>query len=245
MKKFFLFLVVVVLFVVGGAFFFLVSNLDQIVEGVIEETGTEMLGQSVTVEAVSISLTSGSGEIKGLEINNPDGYTDPNAFSMEQIRLNIDLGSITGSPKRLNEFVLEAPEVYLEVTEDDRMNLEELAAHLQAKIDEMPEPEEVEEEPVTEEEAAAATLLAIDHLRIAGVQLTVRHPELKNGMRTLVLPDIDLKNVGGTEGITGAEIGLVVVKNITKEGLKQALREEVEKEAGKLIEKGLNSLLGE
>lgn len=241
MKKFLLFLIVVALLVVGGALYFLVRNLDGIVQEVIEEAGTEMLGEPVTVRSVSISLTNGSGEIGGLRIGNPEGFTDPDAFSMDRILLDIDLSSVAGSPKRLNEFVLEAPKVFLEITEEDRVNLEELALHLEAKIKEMPEPEE--EEPVTEEEAAAATLLAVNHLRIAGVQLTVRHPELEGGMRELTLPDIDLKNVGGTGGITGAELSLEVVKAITREGMKQALRQEVEKEAGKLIEKGLNSLL--
>jgi hypothetical protein len=207
----------------------------------MEEAGTEMLGEPVTVDGVSLSLTSGSGEITGLRIANPDGYTDPYAFSMDRILLDIDLKSVAGSPKRLNEFVLQSPKVFLEVLEDDRVYLEELAAHLQAKINEMPPPEPTAEEPATEEEAAA-TLLAIDHLRITGVQLTVRHRKLDGGVRELTLPDIDLHNVGGTEGVTGPEVSLVVVEAITREGLKQALRGEVEREAGRLIDKGLNSL---
>lgn len=239
MKKFvFVFLAIVVL-VLAGAIFFLASGLDGNIKESIETTGTEMLGEPVTVGNVALSLTSGAGEITNLQIANPEGYTDPTAFSLGRIRLDVDLGSVAGSPKRLKEFILEAPEVYLEVLDDDRVNLEELAAHLQQQIDQTPP---AETETAETEEDAAEVKLAIDTLTIVGAKLTVRHRELENGVRELTLPDITLTDVGGSEGLTGPEISLTIVESITKEGMKQALRQEVEQKADKLIEKGLNSL---
>jgi len=243
MKKALLIFFLILMASVSAALFFLLSNLGGIIKTTLETTGTDMLGEPVSVGNVDISLRSGAGEITGFRIDNPEGYTDPEAFSMDRIRLNLDLRSVRGTPVRLEEFILEAPEVYLEVRDDNQVNLEELALNLRKNI-QRAEKEEKEnpEPPASEEEKAAATLLAIDHLKIAGVKLTVRHRKFEEGVREIVLPDIDLRNVGGTEGVTGAKIGLEVVEAITKEGLKQALRAEAEKQAGRLLQKGLERL---
>lgn len=241
MKKWILRLLLALVVIGGFAVFLLLQNLGGIVERVMETQGSEMLGEPVSVGAVDLSLTSGVGQITGLTIDNPDGYTDPEAFSMDLIRLNVDLGSLSGSPIRLNEFILEAPEVYLEVREDNRVNLEEIAANLNQNI-QRAEKESKETPPASEEEKAAVARLAIDHLKIAGVKLTDRHRKFEGGVKELTLPDIDLKNVGGDDGVTGPRIGLEIVEAITKEGLKQALREEAGRQAGLLLQKGLERL---
>ena len=241
MKKFILFLLILVVLVGAAAVIVLAGSLDGKIHDAIETTGTEMLGEPVQVGGVSISLTNGSGEITGLRVANPEGYTDPNAMAVGKILLDVDLTSVAGSPKRLNEFILESPEVYLEVLEDDRLNFEELAPNLQQQIESAPPPE-ADTESEDSEEDPADVLIAIDHLKIAGVKLTLRHPEISDGVKEITLADIDLKDVGGSDGLTGPEISLFIVESITKEGMKQAMRQEVEQQADKLIEKGLNSL---
>ncbi|GEM_PF-1294784 len=243
MKKFLLSFFLSCVVLVAIAVILLLKNLNSLIQSTLETTGTEMLGEPVRVGAVDLSLRSGAGEIRKLRIDNPEGYTDAEAFSMQKIRMNLDVQSVTGSPIRLEEFIIEAPEVYLEVRDDNRVNLEELARNLKAKIDAKKE-ETPSREPNADpdDQQAEDTLLAITHLRIAGVKLTLRHRKFEEGVKEVTLPDIDLKNVGGSEGITGPEIGLKVVEEITKEGLKQTLRAEVEKQAGRLLQKGLEKL---
>ena len=102
--------------------------------------------------------------------------------------------------------------------------------------------EKPDKEPKPKEDEAEDTRFAINHLRIAGVKLTLRHRKLEEGVKDVTLPDIDLKNVGGADGITGPEISLKIVEEITKEGLKQTLKAEAQKQAGKLLQKGLEKL---
>ena len=239
MKKFFLFLLVVVILAVGGALFFVAGNLDDTIHDAIETTGSEMMGEPVEVEAVTLSLTDGSGEITGLTIANPEGYTDPYAFRIQKIRLQIDVASTASSPKRIKEFTLVQPEMYIEVTAEDEVNFEVLATNLENNI-----PEASPQEAPAEEESPEETLLAIDLLRIEGAKLTLRHPELEGGVKEVVLPDSVVRNVGGETGLTGSELSLMIVEKVTEESLEQALRQEVKKRAGNFLQMGLDSLMG-
>jgi hypothetical protein len=237
MKK--ILFVLLMVFVVGVAVLFVfMQKLDGIVKTQIEVIGTETLGQTVSVDSVSIELKSGAGEINGLEIRNPDGFIDRNAFQMDKIRLGIDIRSVSTSPLILNELSIEAPVVSLEIREDGGSNLDEIIAHLQAQADASKKPEESKD---TKEETEPMYVV-IKKLRIVGVQLTARHPKLGSEPRELVLPDITLSNVGGETGIQPSGLGLVIIQSIAEEGVKEALRAEAKNKAGKLLEKASQSL---
>ena len=66
--------VLVVALGAGGALYYVYSNLNEIVRTAIEEYGSEVLGTSVTVEDVSLSLTEGRGQITGFRIAEPRGF---------------------------------------------------------------------------------------------------------------------------------------------------------------------------
>jgi len=237
MKKFLF--VLLMLFVVGVAVIFVfMTKLDGIVKTQIELIGSEALGQTVSVDSVSIELKSGVGEITGLEIQNPDGFSDRNAFQMDKVRLGINIRSVSTSPLILNEMIIEAPVISLEIREDGTSNLDEIIAHLEAQSDADEKPKEAEE--ATEE--SKPIFLAIKKLRIAGVQLTVRHPKWGTEPKEFVLPDIDLSDVGGEIGVEPSALGLVIVGTIAEEGLKEALKTEVKNQAGKLLDKASQSL---
>ena len=235
MKKFLF--VLLMLFVVGIAVMFLfLEKLDGIVKNKIEEIGSRTLGQPVTVGSVNMDLQKGSGEISGLEIQNPQGFSDKNAFQMGTILADIDLSSISQSPLVLNELSIEEPIVSLEVREDGVSNLDEILVHLQTqsagKTKDSSEPSE-ESDPV---------LLVIENLRIVGAQLTVRHPELGEDPRRIILPEIQRRNVGGKTGAEPSELAVVIVEAIAEEGAKEALKTEAKKQAGKLFDKASQSL---
>ncbi len=242
MKKFLFVLLMLGCVVVAIVFVFL-QKLDGIVKNQIEVIGTETLGEQVSVGNVNIEIRKGMGEITGLEISNPEGFADANAFEMDRIRLAIASPYPSQNPFVLNEFVLEAPVVSLEIREDGRSNLDEILAHLQEqkKTDQEPPQAEAAEESTGDEKAPM--FFVIKRLKIAGVQLTLRHPKLGEEARELVLPDIDVNHVGGEVGVSAAGLGIVVVEEIAKAGAKAALKAEAEKQAGKLLDKAGSSLM--
>ena len=240
MKKFLFVLLMLGVVAVGVVFLFL-EKLDGIVKNKIEVIGTETLGQTVKVGGVNIKLKDGMGEITGLTIANPQGFADAQAFVMDRIRLALDLGSLSKNPLVLNEFILESPVVSLDIREDGTSNLDEIIQHLKAQQKEKPAKSK-EEAPAEPKAEAEPLFFAIKELKIAGVQLTVRHPKLGEEAREYVLPDIDLQNVGGETGVSPAKLGEVVVEAIAKSGAKQALQAEVEKQKSGLLKKAKSSM---
>lgn len=238
MKKF-LFVLLMLAVIAVAVLFVFAEKLDGIVKNQIEEIGTETLGQAVSVGGVNIELKSGMGEITGLRIANPAGFSDSEAFVMDRIRLNIDLTSVSHNPLILDEFILEAPVVSLEIRKDGSSNLDEIIAHLRARQSEKTG-QPAETKPESEKEPLR---FVIRKLKIAGVQLTLRHPKFGEEAKELVLPDIDVGNIGTDNGVSPAKLGEIVVESIAKEGARQAVRAEVEKQASRLLDKAGSSLL--
>ena len=78
-----------------GAGVYLLQNLDGIVKEVIEKVGSDVTGTNVRVDEVKIDLQGGAATLTGLTIANPAGFSEGNLFSMEAIRVIIDVASMT------------------------------------------------------------------------------------------------------------------------------------------------------
>ena len=81
-------IIVVLLLLSGGALWFLANgSLNEYIKSQIETVGTQVTEQAVTVKAVDIKLTSGAGSILGINLANPETYSQPNALSLNRQRL--------------------------------------------------------------------------------------------------------------------------------------------------------------
>jgi uncharacterized protein involved in outer membrane biogenesis len=113
--KIFIGVAVASIVIFGIAVALLMSNLDGIVKTAIEKFGSQVAGVPVRVADVKISLSEGRGTIKGLTVANPAGFKTPTAFSLGEITLAIDTGSVTKDPVVIKEIIVAAPEVTYEV----------------------------------------------------------------------------------------------------------------------------------
>ncbi len=86
--------VAVVLVVAAGLGWNFLSNLDRYVAKTIEVEGTRAMGTEVRVANVSIQLRNGTASISGLTIANPEGYTHPYAFELNEISVEIDYDTL-------------------------------------------------------------------------------------------------------------------------------------------------------
>ncbi len=83
-------LIGITLVLVVGLGVFVVMNSGNLLKTAVETLGPEYLGVSVSLESAEISLTEGTGELRGLVIGNPTGFEGPHAFSLGLIRLGLD-----------------------------------------------------------------------------------------------------------------------------------------------------------
>ena len=228
------------LLIVGAiALYLLVGNLDKILKGAIEGAGSELLGVTVTVASVELDLKSGMGQISGITIANPVGYKAANAFRMDTIRLGLDLSSLRKQPIVIRELNIQSPTVDLEVNEQGGSNMQTLLDNIKqnsAKTDE----KAAEEQPSQEEtDTKEPVKLSFTKLAITGV--TVNGVVPGQEPTQVVLPDIVKENVGGTEGLTPAQVGGVIIGDIAAQSL-QAI---VEKKLSEKMEEAAQGLFND
>jgi hypothetical protein len=224
MKKILIgFTVLVVLVVV--AVFVLIGNIDKIVKGAIEGVGSELLGTPVGVTAVKIKIDSGSGQISGLTIANPTGFSPGNAFQMDLTRLDLNLKSLGKQPMVIDDLTIKSPVVRLEVKEDGSSNLQTLLNNIEKnskKADQKAADQGAESQSGTEGEPIR---MSFGNLAVTGVTVHTSIPGAEP--ESVVIPDIVLTNVGGETGLTPGELGSLVLGEIIASSLETALKKEI------------------
>ena len=99
--------IVVLLGVVSVIF---LGKLDGVIADAINKYGSEALGTTVSVSAVKTDLKEGSISIAGLNVSNPAGYTQANAFSMGEFSTKVDY-----EKQQIAEIVLRNPSINAEL----------------------------------------------------------------------------------------------------------------------------------
>jgi len=104
----------VVVLAAGGGLWWLYASRDALVKRAIEHFGPEITGVSVTVRRVKLEPVDGKGSIAGLAVGNPAGYKAPSSVTLGEIRLALDVGTLTSEVVHLKELVIDAPELTYE-----------------------------------------------------------------------------------------------------------------------------------
>jgi hypothetical protein len=233
----------ILLVVVGAAIlgagllvFWLISSRDALVKGAIEQYGSQMTGTAVRVGSVRIDLREGSATILGVTIANPAGFDTPEAFRLEEISVDLDTDRLTGSPIGIQRIEIQAPEVTYELNAQARSNLEVIAANLDRYAGEgASEPSGSGDDP------AAETRLAIDAFVFDKGSVSAVTSAVGGKDGTLKLPALRMNNVGGAEGMTGAELGRYALAAYIRQVIKAVGKSQL----GRLIDKELGGAEGE
>lgn len=234
MKKVILGLLLIIVIVIAGGVYYLLTNLDSLVEAAIEKYGSEATQTSVLVDGVKINLTDGAAGITGLTVGNPAGYDFANAFSLGEIRAGIDLQSLQEEPYIIDEVTVLAPQVFVEINEDNKTNLNELKNNLTAGSTASAEGEKSQ---APAEGDAKEPLLIIRKLTFADGTIQAKVAALKNKSYELKLPSLDMNNLGGSKGATATELSSEILKRLTDRASDIVKKDIIDAELNKLKEK--------
>lgn len=210
--------IVIVLVVVALVLFF--SNLNSLVAKAIEKNGCEVTQTSVSVSGVDISIREGRGTIKGLRVASPDGFEARDAFSLEDITVDIDIKSVRGEPIVIDEIRIQAPVVNAEITKTGASNIDELRKNVQAHTS-----------GTTGEGAESsgqAKRIRIKQFVFEKGSIEVDASALGLEKRTITLPEIRLNDVGGPEGAPPDEIAKIILTVVAKRVASEIAGSEVE-----------------
>ena len=242
-------------------------TLDSRVQEDLTQTLTNLAGVPVSIASVDLSLLSGKGEITGLIVANPKGYSNKNAFEMGLVSLDLDVFSALTQPLVISSLVIEKPTVNLEVRDDLQSNLQEIigTSTKQMKVagekkqeKEKPEPEASDpdaSDPDADESAESDSTEKEEkreHFRIAVRKLEIRDTRLiaSRGLDSWedTIDLVDMENVGGDKGYSITELGIVVTRELTGHVLAQSAKrsltdmvEDAVKDLGNSILESLNN----
>lgn len=181
--------VIVITLAVAGVGTYLYINVNSLVKEGIESSGKATLGVAVSIDQVQISILSGSGNIKGLKVANPEGYSSSDAISVEDIQIVLDLSSLTSGSIIIKSIIVDGPEINYETH-----LLESNIGELQRRAESQSE----NGKPVEAESKDAGRNLIISHLEIRNSKIGVRTPLLDKPI-ALKMPILELKDLGKNE----------------------------------------------
>lgn len=188
-----------------------VTNLDSIVAGVIEDVGTDVLQSKVTVSDVSIELSEGKAGVGEITIANPAGYSSANIFTMEGIQVDIDLQSLGSDVLVIESIRIQNPQIVLE---DDGAG----GSNMQTLLDNI------------ESASAGAvgdntTRMIIKQFVFSGGQVRVTTVLKRGKTLELKLPPIKISDIGQAEGGVTADVVMEqVVGKLARRVMEQALK---------------------
>jgi len=220
---------------IAAAVWFASTQGNQVVAGAIETYGSAAAGTKVTVGNVALSPTQGRGDVNGLTIGNPPGYSSEYFLKIDDITLVLDLSSLSGRVPIVKEVLVDAAHLNAE-QHGQATNLSDLEHKISA--------------PSTVAKPATAPKdqgrIIIDRFRLTHGRVTLTS-DLLSHPEELELADIAVDGIGRTSGgVTyeqAAEAVLAPILRATKNAVDARLRKAAESSARDKAESALSDKL--
>jgi uncharacterized protein involved in outer membrane biogenesis len=194
-------------------------SLNSAIKKGVETFGPQIAKVPVTLDGVSLSLFSGSGSIKGLVVGNPEGYKTDQAVSVGLASVSVSPGSVFSDKIMVKSIRIEAPQVTFELGPGGN-NLQRIQDNLGSASGGAAEPAKPAEAKAPAE-SKPGKKLQVDEVIITGGKVTLGMAALGGKLIEAPLPEIRFEKLGqGPEGITGAELGKIILSKITDEAIK-------------------------
>ena len=207
--------------------FLIILNLDIIIKKGIEKKGSKIFKASVELSDVNFSILSGSCELKGLTIGNPEGFKTDYAFHVDKFNINMDIKSILSDTIHIKNIIVDSPLIIVEGIAG-KNNLMQLHANAKS-FNSVDAKKEKKEKTASQKQEKK---IKIDYLKFqnAGISLSTSFTQDK----TVTIPVIEIKDIGGENGIdisSALEEIIKVINNNTFPELfsSEKLKKEVQK----------------
>lgn len=196
-----------VILVIG--FSVLLSNLDGIVQTMVEEVGSKATASKVTLGQVEISIPDEKASLGQLVVANPKGFETPNAFELGTIA--VKLGPTDGEQITISEILINAPKITYELG-GDGSNIDAI----QKNVDRFAQQFASQDSGAKSSDKAGPKII-IEKLMITDGEVSVSAGFLKGKKLTSTLPDITLKDIGKeSDGASPAEVVKEIIDAMTK-----------------------------
>ena len=205
--------------------------LDGAVKRAVETFGPKLTKVDVKLEAVNVSLLSGSGKITGLLVGNPEGYKSPSAIRVGMASVALKPASLLSDKIVVQTINLQGPEVTFE-TDLTQNNLSKILANLK----ETSGGGRGAKEPAPAQEGKPAKKLQVDDFLVTGGKIHVVVSALSGKSANVPLPEIHLKDLGkDAGGITPADLTMKAFEALEAAAVKAAASAVLDLQKGAVI----------
>jgi len=240
MRKLFLSVVVILVVLIVVAVIIAGFFLGTIVKTGMETVGPKIMQVSIKVDAVNLSLLTGSARVKGLVVGNPEGYKTPQAISVGSAAVGVNPFSVLSDKIVVRSVRVEAAEITFEGG---------LGSNLSKIMDNVNAIAKSGGPASTNTTAKAGNepgrKIEVDDFLITGAIVHVSLAGMGGKETILSLPDIHLTNLGqGNAGITATDLTRRVLGAITTATVKvvASATTDIGKGAGKAVGEGMNKI---
>jgi len=190
MRKIIVGILAVLVVVIGGGTLWVYLEGEETVRRGVERHGPEVMGADVGLAGVSFRPFSGRAGLNGLRVSNPDGYSDAEAISVQDMRVELAPMSLFSDMIRIREIRIESPRLRIEPGKGGT-NLQALQRNVNAFTGPAPE----------EDPGAGPKPVHISDFHLTDAKITVGGGRIGFSDRTLALADIHLQDIGGEDGV--------------------------------------------
>ncbi len=162
---------------------------DLVIKHSVEQAGSFVVGTPIKCGHFSSSLT-GKVHIKDLTVGNPEGYHNPYAFKLGEVRVDLNVGTIFSEKIEVRDVYVEGVSVDYEL-KFGRSNLGEI----QKNLERFAPADKDNPDTAHEGENDNPQQAVIHHLKIENTALTFSNATLKTTMK-MPLPGLELENLG-------------------------------------------------
>lgn len=181
--------------------------IDKAIKTGVETFGPPIMGTSVQLEGVTISMLSGSGSVRGLVIGNPAGYKQPSVIQLGLASLSLSPSSVLSDKIVIKSIAVEAPQITFEGGLKGN-NLSKLLANIEAATGSS-KPAANNKPSSTQ---SSSKKIQIGDFRLSNAKVNVTLTDLGGKTLSLTLPEIHLTDLGtGTDGLTPADLSKQLV----------------------------------
>lgn len=196
------------LIIIAAIVFKLFGN--QLIRTGIIAGGQKALQVDMRLDSIDLKLFAGEVNLKGMEIDNPEGYNHPTFVTLEHAYVGVNVSSLMSDTIEIDKIQLD--DIYLTIEQKGTTN------NLQQILDNLPKSEPKKPVPGSEREAAGKKNLSIKVLEINNIEVKAKLLPIpgRADTVTLRLKPIRLENLGTGQKFDMADLTARILMAISR-----------------------------
>jgi len=247
MKKILLVTLLLIL-VLGGATYWFFDNLDDFIKNYMVENGSNMTKTEVEIDSVKTDFQKGEISINRLGIENPNGFSNSEAFEVEKVLISIKKESLNQDIIEIPLVLINNPEIIYEyngkktnfnVLKENIQNYQNNGSNISQ---EKKSSKATENKQVKDINNKTPKTFFIKELKIVDLEIKARVSSLKKDFLNKKIPLIVIKDIGSKS--QGASPEFILERVILKvdDNLEnifdfKSLKTDIKKNINKIIDK--------